>query len=647
MIGTGSPLLLRWPHFLPAKALLVVISLGLLLLSFPVIECSSPYEHGGDVISGSSPGHTPRRLLVGWTIKKFFLAKTPETLLTDRTRTLRSMSPGCDYGLQFLYSAVLSAGKHTAARSSLIDTSVEDIMVAFFRLAEIEKAVFPLQWYAIENALNRSHQRAIQTALRRQSALEQDYDSDPEREKPLDLTVPEYTWLLGQQVRETDWFFDGNTFHKRGGASSVPEKLTDHDLGFMKSLPFNVLRIARGIQRQEPTKTVAHLISELAQRGVKTGTDFLLKTNFLDLLFSTSVIDETFLQLDILSEYISNWEDFKTGDILPPSIPLGTEQVNLLETLMSKKSTREKYPKCPTMKCYVESVWSARAEHPIDREAKQNEEEDPKKKPSSEPFAQVEIRKTTANSLKLVVIGNTGREKYLKPKGLWGGVRNLLKMNEFVSTVQAMKEWHQRESVDIALGLGDFLNGRGLLSVRDPDLKTKWHDVFVEVRNAFPAERFFDWQLLGLPFGLSPVFVPLYAYCTQEGGLDIPWYIVNGEAEARLSSSAPFRYNYTRQDVNFHNPNWLHKAVITMVANLTTAEGASEDQEFTVHVISIDTWMLFGGTPFCKPRTFQLLVVLCSTSALVEPLTPTLQVVCPFFRRRQHNSVPRQYECVE
>ena len=90
--------------------------------------------------------------------------------------------------------------------------------------------------------------------------------------------------------------------------------------------------------------------------------------------------------------------------------------------------------------------------------------------------------------------------------------------------------------------------------------------------------------------------------CIQEAGLDIPWYMVNGEAESTISSSAPYRYHYTRQDANFHNPNWLYKSVITMVANLTTATGGTEDQEFTVHVISIDTWALFGGTPFCEFR---------------------------------------------
>lgn len=76
--------------------------------------------------------------------------------------------------------------------------------------------------------------------------------------------------------------------------------------------------------------------------------------------------------------------------------------------------------------------------------------------------------------------------------------------------------------------------------------------------------------------------------------------MVNGVAESIVSPSASFRYHYTRQDVNYHNPNWVHKSVITMVANLTTADGGTEDQEFTIHLISINTWALFGGPPLCK-----------------------------------------------
>ncbi|KAL8448260.1 hypothetical protein Emag_004028 [Eimeria magna] len=560
MAGSGSPPRWRWSPRWRVRSLLLILQVAFLFSLIPFSLCRAAF--GGSSALAERPGLTPRRLLVGWTIRKFFLVNTPETLLGERSRSLRAMAPGCDYGLQFLYSAVLVAGKHTPARSSLIDTSMEDIIVAFFRLAQLDKVVFPLQWYAIENALNRSHERTIQSMLRRQQAEQQDYENDPDREKPLELTVPEYTWMLGQQHREVDWYFDGNTFHRRG-AVTIPERLTEHDLGFMKSLPFNVLRVARGITREEPTKTVAHLMSELAQRGVTSASDFFLKTNFLDLVFSTSVIEEMYLQLDIIDEYIKNWESYKSGEFAPPLIPLGGGQGNLLETLTSKKSAREKYPKCPTMKCYVESVWTQRAEHPIDKESnKQQEQEEEKKPPPSEPFAVLQITKTTANSLKMVAIGNTGHDTYKKSTGFLGGLKRLVKMNEFEATVEALKNWHQQEHVDIALGLGDFLAAPGISSVRGDAYKTKWHDVFI-----------------------------------KEAGLDIPWYMVNGDAEAVLTSSTPFRYHYARQDVNFHNPDWLHKAVITMVANLTTADGGSEDQEFTIHVVSIDTWRLFGGPP--------------------------------------------------
>lgn len=481
MAAIESPLRRRWRHFPAPLFLISAIQLGLLLSSSLVGECGSAFANGPGTAVAEGPGLSPRRLMVGWTIRKFFINKTPEALLGERAKSLRFMAPGCDYGLQFLYSAILVAGKHTAAHSALIDTSVEDILVAFFRLMDLGSSRFPLQWYAIETALKRSHTRAIQAALRRQQAEQQDYDSDPDRERQLELTVPEYTWFLGQQTRDVEWFFDGNTFHKRG-APSIPEKLTDHDLGFLKSLPFNVLRVARGIKRAEPSKTVSHLLDELAQRGVTTVNDFFLKTNFLDLLFSTNVIDETFLQLDILSEYIANWEAFKAKKLLPPSIPLGTGQANLLETLMSKKSAKEKYPKCPTLKCYVESVWSQRAEHPIDKEDKRREKGEKKKEPSSEPFAELQIKKTTANSLKLVAIGNTGHDTYRKSKDLWSRFKKIMRANEFEATVEAMKQWHQREGVDIALGLGDFLKAPGIFSVRDPDYKTKWHDVFVRVR---------------------------------------------------------------------------------------------------------------------------------------------------------------------
>ncbi|KAL8449020.1 hypothetical protein Emed_003372 [Eimeria media] len=560
MAGSGSPPRWRWSPRWRVRSLLFLLLSAFLFSLIPFSSCRAAF--GGSSAVTEGPGLRPRRLVVGWTIRKFFLVNTPETLLGERARSLRAMAPGCDYGLQFLYSAVFVAGKHTAARSSLIDTSMEDILVAFFRLAQLDKVVFPLQWYAIENALNRSHERAIQTMLRRQQAEQQDYENDPDREKPLELTVPEYTWLLGQQHRDVEWYFDGNTFHRRG-AVSVPERLTEHDLGFMKSLPFNVLRVARGITRAEPTKTVAHLIKELAQRGVTSASDFFLKTNFLDLVFSTSVIEEIYLQLDIIAEYIKNWESYRSGEFSPPLIPLGGGQGNLLETLMSKKSAKEKYPKCPTMKCYVESIWTQRAEHPIDKESnRQQEQEEEKKPPPSEPFAVLQISKTTANALKMVAIGNTGHDTYKKTTGFWGRIKRWFKMNEFEATVEALKNWHQQEHVDVALGLGDFLAAPGINSVRDDAYKTKWHDVFV-----------------------------------KEAGLDIPWYMVNGDAEAAITTTAPFRYHYARQDVNFHNPDWLHKAVITMVANLTTADGGSEDQEFTIHVVSIDTWRLFGGPP--------------------------------------------------
>lgn len=107
-----------------------------------------------------------------------------------------------------------------------------------------------------------------------------------------------------------------------------------------------------------------------------------------------------------------------------------------------------------------------------------------------------------------------------------------------------------------------------------------------------------------------------FSLALQEAGLDIPWFMVNGEGESMISASAPFRYHYTRQDMNYHNPNWLHKTVITMVANLTTSEGGSENQEFTVHIVSLDTWALFGGPPFCEPgsATHIYLVDLCFVS---------------------------------
>ena len=463
-----------------------------LLISWPPLSAAvrSPLlgVHDGSTVGGGlggprGPGLTPRRLLIGWTLRKFFFVKTPETLLAERARSLRAMAPGCDYGLQFLYSAVMVAGKHTAARSALIDTSMEDIMVAFFRMGGFESNRFPLQWYAIETALLRSHARAIQMALRRQQAEQQDYENDPDREKPLDLTVPEYVWMLGQQSRDAEWFFDGSTFHKRGDYS-IPEKLTDRDIGFMKSLPFNIIRVARGIERETPTKTVAHLIEELRQRGVTTLNDIFVKTNFLDLVFSTGVMDEMLLQADILSEYISNWEAFKANELTPPSIPLGSGLPDLLKTLTSKKTTKEKYPKCPTMGCYVDSVWTQRAEHPIDKEDKQKDPNEEKKKDhSSESFTELLIKKTTANSLKVVAIGNTGQAKYDKTRGFWNRLKGALKLNELEETVQAMKSWHEREGVDIALGLGDFLKPPGMLSVRERGLKEKWRDIFVEVRS--------------------------------------------------------------------------------------------------------------------------------------------------------------------
>lgn len=76
--------------------------------------------------------------------------------------------------------------------------------------------------------------------------------------------------------------------------------------------------------------------------------------------------------------------------------------------------------------------------------------------------------------------------------------------------------------------------------------------------------------------------------------------MVNGEAEQILSPSAPYRYHYTGKSVNYHNPAPLNKSVVTVVANLTTAEGGADDQEFKVHFITVNTWALLGGTPLCK-----------------------------------------------
>ncbi|CDJ40509.1 hypothetical protein ETH_00019725 [Eimeria tenella] len=339
----------------------------------------------------------------------------------------------------------------------------------------------------------------------------------------------------------------------------------------MRSLPFNVLRVARGVQREEPTAAVAHLQQELLLRGVRTPRDFLLKTNFLDLLFSTSVLEEAFLQLDVLEEFVRNWEAYRGGQVGPPAIPGAPGAPGapeLLKTLSSKKTPRERAPKCPTLLCFVDSVWAQRAEHPLDRQQQQKTEkgEEVPKEPSSEAFAELQFRKTSSNFLRVVAVGNTNGAAYGGPggpRGPWGALKRGLRLTELEDTVQALRKFHQEHNVDVALGLGDFLKPPGAFSVADEAFRTRWHDIFV-----------------------------------RDGGLDIPWYMVNGEAEGALSSSSCYRFHYSRRDANFHNPRWLHKAVWTFAANLTTAAGAPQDVEFTVHLISIDTWTLFGGTPF-------------------------------------------------
>ncbi|CDJ62760.1 Membrane skeleton protein IMC2A, related [Eimeria necatrix] len=483
------------------------------------------------------------------------------------------MAAGCDFAQQYLYTAVVAAGPHTAAATAAVDCSMEDLLVAFLRSSNWEKEVLLLQWVGLHAALQRAHARVLQQLLRRQQQEQQDFEEDPDREKPLELAAAEFGWLLGQQQRETEWYFDGNTFHKRG-FFEVPEKLTDKDLGFLRSLPFNVLRVARGLQQQQPTAAVAHLQQQLQLRGVRTPRDFLLKTNFLDLLFSTSLLEETFFQLDVLEEFIRNWEAYKEGKVGPPAIPgapgaPGGPQ--LLQTLSSKKTPRERAPKCPTLLCFAESVWAQRADHPLDKQQQHKSEkgEEVPKETSSESFSELQFHKTSANFLRVLAVGNTGGAPYGGPggpggpRGPWGALRRALRLNEFEDTVRTLRDFHQKHNFDVALGLGDFFKPPGVFSVRDEAFRTRWRDIFV-----------------------------------KDAGLDIPWYMVNGEAEGALNSSALYRFHYSRQDANFHNPRWLHKAVWTFAANLTTAAGAPQDLEFSVHLISVDTWTLFGGTPF-------------------------------------------------
>lgn len=430
----------------------------------------------------SIAGPQQRRLMAGWLVKKVFFVKTPDMLLTERARVARGMAAGSDYSARYLYGIIFVAGKHTAELPSTIDTTMEDIMIAFFRLFNVETLNFPHQWYAINSSLERAYTHAMQAAMRQHVAEQNDYNEDPDREKPLELSVPELTWMVGQQLRDIHWLFDGNTFHQRG-SPVVPEVLTDRHLGFLRSLPYNVLRVAHGIMREEPTASVAFLIEELKKRGITTITKFLNQTNFLDLLMMTSVVDETFTQIDIINEYVKNWKVFRDGKISPPSIPLGNGREKLLETLQSKKTDKNQYPKCPTMKCYVESVWAARAEHPVDSDKnQQQQEEEEEKKPKTANFNELMVKKTDSNALKVVAIGNTGHDEYPKSGGVRKKLMRFFRLNEFEALVNGLKMWHEREGADIALGLGDFLRSPGMLSVSDSSYIQKWEDIFVKVR---------------------------------------------------------------------------------------------------------------------------------------------------------------------
>ncbi|PHJ24043.1 inner membrane complex protein imc2a [Cystoisospora suis] len=442
---------------------------------------------------------------------------------------------------------VFVAGKHRGDRSAALQATVDDVMMIFFRLFDESKTSWPLQSYVMEAALFREQERYQNQLVQEEIEKRDSQQEDPEIQRSKILTIEVYTQLAGAKRRVRDWLFDGDMFHRTGpeGPRLISkETLSERDLGFLRGVPYSVLRVAHGALGEKLPASAERLLRELKKRDVHTAEDILLKTNFADLFVLFNVFDETFTQIDILRGYWDQWRNQKEHNITPPLLPPGewTGKQSLEESVRDSTFPPTEFPKCTTVTCFMEHTWAQRASDHV-----------------------IEVRKSNVNSLKLLLVGNTGVADYADHKErsrFWYKFKRFFWANEFEQTVKALKWWHETEKADAVFGLGDFLGFPGPTSARDERFDKKWYDIFV-----------------------------------KDGGLDIPWLMTMGEEEGFTNPSASIRHHYTMQHPNWYMPNDFYTVTFDFATNMTMADGSIEEERFNVTVVNMNTWSLFAGSP--------------------------------------------------
>lgn len=474
----------------------------------------------------------PRRLsgLIGRTLKKLAVWQPVE-------RALLSVN---------LDMITFVAGNHRADRSSAFQAPLEDVLILFLRWFDADKrrCVWPLQGLVSMEALRRVHQRYGQQMVRDFSKKQDEMREDEEKRKSKLRSIEFYTQLGAVQRRIASWFFDGNTFHRRGPeASSIPKTLAESDVDFFRGLPFNMLRVAHGVHSPRTPESVHRLEKELTLRGVNSLSGLLSRTNLFDLFVLLDIFDESFAQIDVLREYVANWRRCDTEGFKPADIPRGTwkEKESLEEFMIDPRRPQSVFPRCTTLKCTMRYYWQ------------------------KTPEKNIQVMKKDVNSLKLLLIGSTGVSSCPpedKRKGWLQRLKKVFSMDVLEKTVRTMREWHEKEKADAVLGLGDILGLPGPRTVQDQVFETKWYNPFI-----------------------------------KDGGLDVPWLMILGDNDAVVSPSAQIRYHYTQRHPNWHMPNDYYTVTFQFGANLTLSEGATESEQFNATVVNLNTWDLLAGNP--------------------------------------------------
>ncbi|KYF43460.1 inner membrane complex protein IMC2A [Toxoplasma gondii ARI] len=450
-----------------------------------------------------------------------------------------------------LDSVVFVAGKHKADRSAAFHTTMDDVMTLLLRwFNEKDKPNWLLQGFVTEAALFREHVRYQDQMIHEQTQNQSEQQpTDPQAGMDKVLNIEVYTYLAGAKRRVRDWICDGNTFMRTGEEGSHAFKqpfLTERDVGFLRGLPYNVLRVARGVYSKRLPASVKRLQEELFHRGIRTLNDLLLKTNLMDLFVLFDIMDESFTQIDVLREFSNRWKKYRAEEVVPPLLPPGNwEGERSIEELMRDDHYPSmKFPRCTMLKCVMQDTWSKNAVETIT------------------------VEKKDTNSLKLLLIGNTGIGEYksrAERKGLWYKLKRFLWTNEFDQTVSALAKWHAEEKADAVLGLGDFLGIPGPLSARDERFTKRWYDIFV-----------------------------------KDAKLDIPWLMTLGEEEALVNPSASVRHHYTGEHPNWYMPNDAYTATFSFSTSMTMANGTIQHEAFNATVINVNTWNLFVGNPIAN-----------------------------------------------